>query len=78
MSDILYIHDGRDFRVKEKGKWVEGAKYPGLTIYNDPIEIIFRKNQSESRKDLVITQDAQGNWVARFYKDDRLIKSIEL
>ena len=62
---ILTIHDKRNFLVGEKGSWVDGTHIPGLTIYNDPPEIIFRINDNESRKDLVITYE-YGHWVARF------------
>ena len=69
---ILTVHDKRNWLVGEKGSWVEGARYPGLTIYNDPPEIIFRKNDNESRKDLTIAMEGS-DWVLRF-KDGRTIK----
>ena len=62
---ILTVHDKRNWLVKAAPGWVEGARQPGITIYNDPPEIIFRKNDSESRKDLTIALEGS-NWVVHF------------
>ena len=71
---ILTVHDKRNWLVDKAPSWVEGAHIPGLTIYNDPPEIIFRKNDSDSRKDLVITLE-YGHWIARF--KDGSIRELE-
>ena len=69
---ILTVHDKRNWLVDKAPSWVEGDRSPGLTIYNDPPEIIFRKNDSESRKDLTIAMEGS-DWVLRF-SDGRTIK----
>ena len=75
---ILGVHDLRNFIVKEKGSWVEGARHPGITIYNDPVEITFRKNDSDSRKDMVIKLDDDNKWVAYFYEGDEITTTVEI
>ena len=69
---ILTVHDKRNWLVDKAPSWVEGARTPGITIYNDPPEIIFRKNDSESRKDLTIAMEGS-DWVLRF-SDGRTMK----
>ncbi len=74
---ILGVHDLRNWltTVDDAGTWAEGARHPGITIYNDPPEITFRKNDSESRKDMVVTFK-DGNWIADFYRDEELVHTV--
>lgn len=57
---------------------MDGTRHPGITIYNDPPEITFRKNDSESRKDLVIKLGDDGKWWAVFYDDEQVSLTREI
>jgi hypothetical protein len=74
---ILNVHDKRNWIQPKDGEWIDGSHSPGIEIYNDPVEIIFRKNDSSDRRDLVIKHEGD-DWYVIFYEDNKEVDATLL